>query len=83
MDKNLIPGPKISTSFETSAAFNIETAKINRAYLIKFLIVIALLTSQFGKDWLFHESYWIGLSIMLINPNIDTFITKFAFTQDN
>ena len=57
MDKNLIPGSKIASSFETSAPFNIETAKINKAYLIKFLIVIALLTSQFGKDWLFHESF--------------------------
>jgi hypothetical protein len=25
----------------------------------------------------------IGLSIMLINPNIDTFITKFELTEDN
>jgi hypothetical protein len=51
MDKNLIPGgSKIASSFETSAPFNIETAKINKAYLIKFLIVIALLTSQFGKN---------------------------------
>ncbi len=50
MDKNLIPGSKFASSFETSAPFNIETAKINKPYLIKFLIVIALLTSQFGKN---------------------------------
>jgi fucose permease len=25
----------------------------------------------------------IGLSIMLINPNIDTFIVKFGWTEDN
>ncbi len=55
MDKNLIPGSKIASSFETSAPFNIETAKINKAYLIKFLIVIALLTSQFGKSLSFQS----------------------------
>jgi len=81
MDKNLIPGgSKIASSLEISAPFNIETSKINKAYLIKFLIVIALLTSQFGKNYWYI--LWLGLSIMLINPNIDTFISKFALTQE-
>ncbi len=54
MDKNLIGGPA-REAFETSGPFKIQHAKINEGYLIKFFIVIALLTSQFGKDLSIEE----------------------------
>ncbi len=45
MDKNLIAAGSKIAAFETTGPFNIENAKINKGYLIKFFIVIALLTS--------------------------------------
>jgi len=54
MDKNLI-GVPAREAFETSGPFKIQHAKINKGYLIKFFIVIALLTSQFGKDLSIEE----------------------------
>ena len=69
----------LTQSLETDY-FNIEAVRIKKGFVVAFLVCIALLTTQFGKKEALRD---IGLSIMLINPNIDTFIVKFGWSDSN